>query len=149
MFDYGFAFFLLVSIANAVAIYLILIWQSENTLKLITSCEGFIGASKYCIRNFGVIIRVNSYQFVLYFSLFVHQGAHSTAAYAELIGKIELFNKVLGFGLFITIALLLLTVAPYTLVRYRMLNMGEESFYLFLPVWFVFRSMNEFKQIKH
>lgn len=85
-------------------------------------------------QSYSIIFEYN----FLWFSLFVYLGAHSTVAYDELIGKIELFNKVLCFGLFVTIALLLLTVVPYTLVRYHMFNMGEESFYLFLPVWFVF-----------
>ena len=48
MFDYGFSFFILIGLANCIAIYLIFIWQSENTLKFIENCEGFIEKSKFC-----------------------------------------------------------------------------------------------------
>lgn len=46
MFHYGFVFFLLVTISNGVAIYLIFVYQSKNTLKFIQKCERFIGKSK-------------------------------------------------------------------------------------------------------
>lgn len=47
MFDLGFAFFLLISLINAVVNYFIFICESENTLKFIQSCEAFIEKSKY------------------------------------------------------------------------------------------------------
>lgn len=56
MFDYGFVFFALVTIANSFAVYLIFVWQSENTLILIENCERFIGKSK-----FSVLVDVNMY----------------------------------------------------------------------------------------
>lgn len=46
MFDYGFAFFLLICLINAHVIYLIFIWESENTLEFIQCCEVFIEKSK-------------------------------------------------------------------------------------------------------
>lgn len=49
MFDFGFVFFLLISITNAIAVYLIFIWQSQNTFEFIGNCEGFIEKSKYCL----------------------------------------------------------------------------------------------------
>lgn len=46
MFDYGLVFYLLVSLINDSATYLILIWQSKNTLKFIENCVGFIEKSE-------------------------------------------------------------------------------------------------------
>lgn len=73
----------------------------------------------------------------LYFCILM-AGVHSLVAYKTLIGKIELFNKFFCFTLNVSYALLLLTVAPYTYVRYYIFNMGTESFQLFCPAWFVF-----------
>lgn len=47
MFEYGFGFFALVGSINCLVIYSIFIWQSENTLKFIESCEGFIRKSEH------------------------------------------------------------------------------------------------------
>lgn len=46
IFDYGFGFCVLICIINPNVIYLIFIWQSENTLKFIENCEAFIEKSK-------------------------------------------------------------------------------------------------------
>lgn len=46
MFEYGFAFYSFVTMINCIAIYLILIWQSQNTLEFIKSGEAFIAKSK-------------------------------------------------------------------------------------------------------
>lgn len=79
-------------------------------------------------------INVNelSLHLVLFFA-----GSHSTDAYTKLVGKIELLNKGLCFAISLTIASLLLAGLPYTLVRYYMFHMEEESFHLFCPSWFV------------
>lgn len=45
MFDYGFSFSMAIAAANGFAVYIIFIWQSENTLKFIGNCEGFIEKS--------------------------------------------------------------------------------------------------------
>lgn len=47
MFEYGFTFFVLISILNGVVIYLILIWKQHSTPEFIVSCERFIEKSKY------------------------------------------------------------------------------------------------------
>lgn len=47
MFDFGFAFFNLLSIINPTVIYLLFIWKLENTLNFIEKCEIFIAKSKY------------------------------------------------------------------------------------------------------
>lgn len=47
MLDYGNAFYALISMANSISIYSIFIWQSENTLKFIENCNGFIETSMY------------------------------------------------------------------------------------------------------
>lgn len=60
---------------------------------------------------------------------------YSQKTYKELIAKIELYNKGFCFVMCISGSLVILTAIPYTIVRYYILNMGEESFYLFLPAW--------------
>lgn len=45
MFDYGFSFSMAIAGANGIAVYIIFIRQSENTLKFIGNCEGFIEKS--------------------------------------------------------------------------------------------------------
>lgn len=46
MFDYGFGLHNLTSIAISVIVYLLFIWQLENTMKFIENCEKFIENSK-------------------------------------------------------------------------------------------------------
>lgn len=46
MFEYGFTFFILISIINSIVVYLIFIWQSKNTSKFVENCEGFIEKRK-------------------------------------------------------------------------------------------------------
>lgn len=46
MFDYGYTFFVLVTIITAIGVYLIFIWQSENELGFIENCEEFVEKSK-------------------------------------------------------------------------------------------------------
>lgn len=47
LFDYGFVCFIVISIFASTAIYLIFIWQSQNTGKFIKNCEIFIEKSEY------------------------------------------------------------------------------------------------------
>lgn len=42
MFDYGFAFFISVSATNTTIIYILFMWQLENTVTFIQNCEGLI-----------------------------------------------------------------------------------------------------------
>lgn len=60
------------------------------------------------------------------------------AAYEELIGLIERFNQLLFYAMANTAALLYFAMPPYTLVRYYVFNMGQNSYFLFHPSWFVF-----------
>lgn len=46
MFDYGFGFLILISIANPIVVYLLFMWKSESTLNAIKHCEGFIEQSE-------------------------------------------------------------------------------------------------------
>lgn len=48
MFDFVFAFYVLITLINGMVIYSVFIWESENTLKFIESSEGFIEKSKFC-----------------------------------------------------------------------------------------------------
>lgn len=49
LFDYVFAFYSLVTIANCIVVYLIFIWQSQSTSEFIGKCERFIEKRKYTI----------------------------------------------------------------------------------------------------
>lgn len=69
--------------------------------------------------------------------LFFFKGVHSTVAYRELIGKIELFNQYFWYAMCITFAIVALAPLPYTLARFFIYDMEEDSFYLFAPSWFV------------
>lgn len=46
LFDFGFVFFTLAAVVNCIAIYLIFIWQSQNTYEFIENCERFIEKSE-------------------------------------------------------------------------------------------------------
>lgn len=46
MFSYGLAFYVLIAMINGIVIYLSFIFQIENTLKYIGTCEEFIAKSK-------------------------------------------------------------------------------------------------------
>lgn len=46
VFDFGFGFFTLISTINIFVVYLLLIWQFENTVEFIDNCEAFIKKSK-------------------------------------------------------------------------------------------------------
>lgn len=45
-FEYGFDFFVIITIINSIVVYLIFIRESVNILKFIQSCDEFIGKSK-------------------------------------------------------------------------------------------------------
>lgn len=50
-FAYGFSFFTIICVISSAVIYLIFIWQSQNTSKFIENCERFIEESKYYTTN--------------------------------------------------------------------------------------------------
>lgn len=62
MFDYGLALFIFISTICGIAIYVIFVWQSKNTLKFIENCESFIEKSEY-LYNFCILL-------FIYFFLF-------------------------------------------------------------------------------
>lgn len=88
-----------------------------------------------CESNFG------NYHYILLFCIRL-AGVHSAAAYQELTAKIEFFNKCICLAITLTLAILYISVLPFTFVRYYIFNMGEDSFELFYPPWFVFCSKN-------
>lgn len=133
MFEYGFTFYVLITIINGTVIYLTFIWQLKNILKFIENCEAFIEKSKYELWPFMKLWRRTSVYFCASLS-----GIDSAVAYKELIEKIEELNKFFCFVQCITIALLFFAVAPYSFVKYYVFNMGKNSFHLFCPSWFVF-----------
>lgn len=76
-------------------------------------------------------------------------GVQLKPTYKELIRKIELFSQVLYFVMCITLAILFISVAPYSYVRYYIFNMEADSFLLFGPAWFVFTTkQNELNECK-
>lgn len=46
MFEYGMGFFQTISTINSIAVYLLFIWQLDETLAFIKTCEMFIEESK-------------------------------------------------------------------------------------------------------
>lgn len=44
MFEFG--FFISLTLIHCIVIYVLFIWQLDNTLKFVESCEGFIEKSK-------------------------------------------------------------------------------------------------------
>lgn len=46
MFEYGMGFFITLTGTNTVVVYLLFIWQAENTINFIESCQQFIAKSK-------------------------------------------------------------------------------------------------------
>lgn len=46
MYEYGFGFYVSITVTNTIVVYLLLIRQVENTSKFIESCEEFIAKSK-------------------------------------------------------------------------------------------------------
>lgn len=51
MTQYGVTFYSCTSIAFAITLYVILLWQMENILKYIQNCERFIEKSEYLLQN--------------------------------------------------------------------------------------------------
>lgn len=133
IFNYGYAFYILISIINSATIYVVFIWRSENTSKFIENCERFIEKSEYPLIQFHLYVIGNVGNFCCPFCA----GDHSAVAYRELTEKIELFNKLLCFAITLTLAILYVSVLPYTFVRFYILNLGEDSFDLFYPPWCV------------
>lgn len=68
-------------------------------------------------------------------------GVNSTVLYKEVIGKIEFFNKVFWNAICVEALICICAALPYTYVRYYIYDLGEDSFYLFCPCWYVFTLM--------
>lgn len=132
-FDYGFTLYNLISIFDPFVVYLIFIWQSGDTLEFIENCERFIDKSTLAVWSWEKFVVFEKIK-----SVFLFTGIHSTAEYNELNEKIELFNKLLYFLFASSLLIVLLTAVSYTIVQYFIFDMGEDSFYLFIPAWFVF-----------
>lgn len=136
MFDYGFALFTSICVINGIVIYVLFVCEAENTVNFIRNCEAFIEKSKCCRRTYTICLRHRQFNCMHY--CVRSTGVHSTIAYSEFIGKFERFNEYFCVSLFVSIAFCVISALPYTLVRYLLYDMGEDSFYLFVPAWFVF-----------
>lgn len=55
IFDYGYSFFMFISLTQCIILYLTFVWQSENILEFIQSCERFIEKSK----NFKLLLKMD------------------------------------------------------------------------------------------
>lgn len=64
--------------------------------------------------------------------------------YKELIEKIERFNMVFCYAQCISAFFNFTIPLLHSYVRYYVYDMEEESFYLYLPAWFVFSKLDVF-----
>lgn len=132
MFDYGFGFFMAICVATTTIIYFLFKWQLKNTLTIIEDCERFISQSECLFEISSAVFMKSSYHCISYI---FYIG--STIAYREFVEKIELFNKYFCVAISISVAFCFITPLPYSYLRYFVYDMGEESFFLFAPCWFV------------
>lgn len=79
-------------------------------------------------------ISINFYETAL-----LPTGKNSKIAYEKSVERIELFTKWFFIVNLYTIVSCTFDALPYTIIRYYYYyDMGDESFYLFCPGWFVF-----------
>lgn len=64
-------------------------------------------------------------------------GRGSKTAYTEAIEKIELFNKYFYGVMIVSVESCIFVAVPVSFFQYFVNDMGEKSFYLFGPAWFV------------
>lgn len=142
MFDYGFAFLLSICVCHSTVIYALFIRRSENTFKCIATYEAFIEKSKRCERNnISAIKHETTLEFIsinFYETALLPTGKNSKIAYEKSVEQIELFTKWFFIVNLYTIVSCTFDALPYTIIRYYYYDMGDESFYLFCPGWFVF-----------
>lgn len=137
MFDYGFGFFVFSSIINGTVNYFLFVWQSENTLKFIANYEEFIKKSMK-VNTITSIVPPNLFLSVNFVSFIIRPtGVHSQIEYGKLVEENESYIKFFCSVFCATGAFCLFTALPYTYVRYYVWDLGEKSFYLFYPAWFV------------
>lgn len=133
MSDYGYGFCILISMIMANIVYLLFLWQSKKTSIFFANCEKFIEKSEY---QSNVQHQITSVLDI--FCNIFPLGAHSATAHQELTEKIELFPKCFCLTLLLIIGFCVSSALPYSFIRYYRFDMGEKSFYLFIPSWCVF-----------
>lgn len=129
-YDYGFGFFVLICLITCIAVYLLFIWQLENTVKFIETCEHFIAKSECQLIQ-------SKCTAIDYITLVFPTGVHSIVAYKKSMDQIQLFSQYFYVFMCISFGVLMCTPIIYSLVRYYIFSMGAKSFYLFVPVWCV------------
>lgn len=73
-------------------------------------------------------------------TIFSLLGVHSTAAYEEIIGKIERLSEIFCYALLVTLEFLMPPALIFTIVNYFIHDLEEESFYLLYPIMYVRRA---------
>lgn len=95
MLDY-FAFFIIISVITSIFIYLIFIWQSQNTLKFIGNCEEFIEKSKNCSEH-ELILHLYIFEFyhsaLLFFWRECIQWSHTMNWWEKLNFSINVYSS--------------------------------------------------------
>lgn len=80
------------------------------------------------------------YETIKWFSIDLNDPA-TAAKFSKLHNKIEQMCKWIYFGLFkITASVFVLPVLIITISNYFILDLGERSFFLSSPIWYVLQS---------
>lgn len=138
LFDYGFGYYLALCMVNTLIIFSLLIWKSKNTLKFIENCEEFIKTKSTYHASHAQYHRTHPANTIKTIAIELFSGAQSTIAYRESIEKIERFNKYLCIAVYGSITFCVFIPMAYSVVLYYIYDMGEGSFYLVWPCWFVY-----------
>lgn len=142
MLDYGFAFFVLISIINCTLVY------SFGNQKTLWSSLKIVRDSLKKVSTASELVWLKLQVLTINIFCVIFAGVNSTNAYEQSIGKIEFFNKFLCFTISFSLVIFFVAVLPYTFARYYIFNMGENSFFLFAPPWFVFTPKEIIKNLK-
>lgn len=104
----------------------------------VVSAFGFLVFEAKWVFNyaFGFFQSTHVINCIIIYLLF-KSGVQSTAAYRELIEKMEVINKIFFVTVYVWLKFVILSAVPYTAVRFFIYDMGEEQFNFFLPTWFV------------
>lgn len=140
MLDYAIASFGLVTTIIIMAIYLLTIWQKENTVKFIENCEEFIEKSKNNSRTSRIFSHILHYNILEL--LFFLIGPKANIAYQESIEIFEKLSEWFCYALICTLVTICIPPMIYTYVNYFISDLGNESYFLFFPAWFVYFNFN-------
>lgn len=135
---YGYGFFLVINFTTFIIVYTIYMMKAASLFKFFEECEEFIEKSEYHSKMVNVSKCHNSRTSVAVLSI----GVHSRAAYKKFSERLELLTTVLTYANLCAVSSCMFPPLPYTLTRYYILDLGEKSYYLLYPSWFVSLSPN-------